>query len=163
MRFFVSIMLSDEMKEAITNKMHELKKNGVRGNYTPMQNLHLVIALTDEIKDSDMVRDALQTLKYKPFRLSLTDFGISGDSLWIGIKGNQGLNSLARDVRELLDKAGVGNNKEKFEPHITIIQKCTGNWKAVASPKGEMMVKRVTLIKPEMKDGKRVFKEVDSF
>ena len=35
-----------------------------------------------------------------------------------------------------------------------------GPWKKVPAPKGEMMVKKVSLMKSELKDGKRVYKEI---
>ena len=35
-----------------------------------------------------------------------------------------------------------------------------GNWKTVPAPKGEMMVKKISLMKSEVKDGKRVYTEI---
>ena len=43
MRLFVAIQLSDEMKKALVACMHDLKKQGVEGNYVPAQNLHLTL------------------------------------------------------------------------------------------------------------------------
>ena len=162
MRLFIAIQLSEEMKASIIGKLHELKKNGVRGNYAPIQNLHLTLAFIGELKDVSDAEAAMQTIKYKPFRLSLSDMGTFGDTLWIGVKGNQGLNSLVRDVREALDSVGISYDKGKFVPHITIIRKVTGNWKTGTSPKGEMMVKKISLMKSEEKDGKRVYTEIFS-
>ena len=36
----------------------------------------------------------------------------------------------------------------------------TGNWKSVPAPKGEMMVKKISLMKSTFKDGKVVYTEV---
>ena len=41
MRLFIAIQLSDEMKKSLVACMHDLKKQGVEGNYVPTQNLHL--------------------------------------------------------------------------------------------------------------------------
>ena len=162
MRVFIAIQLSDEMKASVTGKLHELKKSGVRGSYVPTQNLHLTLAFIGEVKDASEIKTAMQALKYKPFRLSLSDMGTFGDTLWVGIKGNQGLNNLAREVREGLDAAGISYDKGKFVPHITIIRKVTGNWKTGSAPRGEMMVKKISLMKSDQKDGKQVYSEIFS-
>ena len=44
MRLFVAIPLPDEMKTSLVGLMHALKKAGVKGNYVPVQNLHLTLA-----------------------------------------------------------------------------------------------------------------------
>lgn len=160
MRLFVAITLSDEMKKTVTGTLHSLKKAGVKGSYVPSQNLHLTLAFIGEVKDSSAVKEALQTVKIKPFRLSLSEMGTFGDLLWVGLKGNQGLSAAVKDVRGALDAAGIDYDKKKFVPHITIIRKMNGSWKSVPAPKGEMMVKKISLMKSEVKDGKRVYTEI---
>ena len=160
MRLFVAIQLSDEMKSSITQTMHALKKAGVKGNYVPSQNLHLTLAFIGETREAAAIQEALQTISFKPFRLSLSEMGTFGDLLWVGMKGNQGLSGVAREVRSALDAAGISYDKKKFNPHITIIRKMTGNWKTVPATKGEMMVKKISLMKSEVKEGKRVYTEI---
>ena len=48
MRLFIAIPLSEEMKKALVTCMHDLKKQGVEGNYVPAQNLHLTLAFIGE-------------------------------------------------------------------------------------------------------------------
>ncbi len=160
MRLFVAIQLSEEMKTQITGTLHALKKQGVRGNYVPKQNLHLTLAFIGETKEAAAVKEALQTVSVKPFRLALSDMGTFGDLLWVGMKGNQGLSAAAKDVRAALDAAGIEYDRKKFVPHITIIRKVNGSWKQQSAPKGDMMVKKISLMKSEVKDGKRVYTEV---
>ena len=160
MRLFVAIQLSEEMKTQITGTLHALKKQGVRGNYVPKQNLHLTLAFIGETKEAAAVKEALQTVSVKPFRLALSDMGTFGDLLWVGMKGNQGLSAAAKDVRAALDAAGIEYDRKKFVPHITIIRKVNGSWKQQPAPKGDMMVKKISLMKSEVKDGKRVYTEV---
>jgi 2'-5' RNA ligase len=160
MRLFVAITLSDEMKKTVTGTLHALKKAGVKGNYVPAQNLHLTLAFIGETKDSTAVKEALQTVKWKSFRLSLAEMGTFGDLLWVGLKGNQGLSAAVQEVRGALDAAGIAYDKKKFAPHITIIRKMSGNWKSLPAPKGEMMVKKISLMKSEVRDGKRVYTEI---
>ena len=160
MRLFIAIQLSDEMKRTVTGTMHELKKAGVKGSYVPLQNLHVTLAFIGETKDSAAVKDAMKTISGKPFRMAFTDMGTFDNLLWVGIKGNQGLNKLARYVGEALDAAEIPYDHKKFVPHVTIIRKMGGPWKKVPAPKGEMMVKKVSLMKSDLKDGKRVYTEI---
>ena len=163
MRVFVAIQLSEEMKSAVTDTLHLMKKQGIRGSYVPKQNLHLTVAFIGETKEAAAVKAALQTVKIKPFRLSFSDMDTFGDLLWVGLKGNQGLSAAVREVRTALDTAGIAYDRKKFVPHITMIRKMTGSWKQVPAPKGDMTVKGISLMKSEMKDGKRVYTEIGSF
>ena len=81
MRLFVAIALSDEMKASATGTMHALKKAGIKGNYSPTANLHLTLAFIGEAESAAPVKEALQTVSYKPFRLSFSEMGTFGDIL----------------------------------------------------------------------------------
>lgn len=89
MRLFAAIQLSDEIRRSITAAMHDLKSAGVRGSYVPAQNLHLTLAFIGETDDPGSVRDALKNVTFKPFKLSLSDMGTFGDTLWTGVKGSR--------------------------------------------------------------------------
>ena len=160
MRIFIAIQLSDEMKAAVTGTMHELKKAGVKGSYIPSQNLHLTLAFIGETKDAGVIKDAVKDLSFKPFRLSLSDMGTFGDLLWVGLKGNQGLSAIVRDVRAALEAAGIPYDGKKFVPHITIVRNMIGSYQKVPSPKGEMMVKKISVMRSDIKEGKRVYTEL---
>ena len=160
MRLFAAITLSDDMKKAVTGTLHELKQKGVRGNYVPVQNLHLTLAFIGETDDPGAVKEALKGVSFKPFKLAFSDMGTFGDVLWVGIKGNQGLSAAAKSVREALDAAGIDYDRKKFEPHVTVIRKAAGSWKTVPAPKGDMMVKKISLMKTTFKDGKPVYTEI---
>lgn len=162
MRLFVAVQLSEEMKKSILACMHGLKKAGVSGSYVPAQNLHLTLAFLGEMKDAAAAKAALQSVQVKPFRLALSEMGNFGDLLWVGMKGNQGLAGAAKAVREALDAAGIDYDRKKFVPHITIIRRMAGSWKQVPAPKGDMTVKKISLMKSEVKDGRRVYTEVFS-
>ena len=163
MRLFVAIQLSDEMKKAAVETLHVLKKKGITGNYVPTQNLHLTLAFIGETDDPGAVKDALKGVPLKPFRMTFSDMGNFGDLLWIGVKGNQGLSGAAKAVRDALDGAGIEYDRKKFAPHITVIRKASGSWKGIPAPKGDMMVKKISLMKSTNKDGKHVYAEVAAF
>jgi len=160
MRLFVAVQLTDELKKSIGGTLHSLKQKGVRGNYVPLQNLHLTLAFIGETDNPGAVKEALKNVSVKPFKLSLSSMGSFGDLLWIGMKGNQGLSAVAKSVREALDAAGIPYDRKKFVPHITIVRKASGNWKQVPTARGEMMVSKISLMKTTFKDGKPSYSEV---
>ena len=162
MRLFIAIMLSDDMKKAVTGTMHELKKADVRGSYVPAQNLHVTLAFIGETKDASAVKTAMQTLSCKPFRMAFAEMGVFDNLLWVGIKGNQGLNKLAKYVGTALDEAQIPYDRKKFVPHVTIIRNMGGPWKKVSPPKADITVKKVSLMKSEQKNGKQVYTEIFS-
>ena len=162
MRLFVAIQLSNDMKKSVTGTMHELKKAGVRGSYVPAQNLHVTLAFIGETQDAAAVKTALQTISCKPFRMAFAEMGVFDNLLWVGIKGNQGLNKLAKFVGTALDAAQIPYDRKKFVPHVTIIRNMGGPWKKVAPPNADMTVSKVSLMKSEQKDGKQVYTEIFS-
>ena len=161
-RLFVAIQLSDEIKKNVTAALHEMKKQEIRGRYVSAGNLHLTLAFIGETEDTGAVKEALKAVEFKSFRLSLTELGNFGDILWVGVKGNQGLSAAARGVREALDAAGIPYDRKKFAPHITLIRNTSGRWKQIPAPKGEMMVRKISLMKSAQKDGKTVYTEIFS-
>ena len=162
MRLFIAIPLSDDMRSSLTGLMHTLKQSGVKGSYTPAANLHLTLAFIGEVEDAAPVKEALKAVAWKPFKLSLDGLGNFGDILWVGTKSGQGLAALVKSVRQALDAAGIAYDRKAFVPHITLVRKAAGRWQGVPAPKGEMMVKKVFLMRSDVRDGKRVYKEVMS-
>jgi len=162
MRLFIAICLSDQLKKSVTSTLHELKKAGVTGSYVPTANLHLTLAFIGERKNADEIKEALAGVKFKPFRLSFSGWGNFGDLLYIDVKGNQGLSAAVKSVREALDAAGIRYDAKKFTPHITLIRKLSGSWKTVRPPKGDMTADKISVMKSEERNGKRVYTELFS-
>ena len=161
MRLFIAIDLSDEMKKALVGCMHDLKKQGVEGNYVPAQNLHMTLAFIGEYDDPAKVKAVIRKVPLMPFRLSLSDSGSFGNILWAGVKGNQKLKTYVKDLREALAAEGIPFDKDKFVPHITLIRKTSAKKPyQIHMPKADMMVKKVSLMKSEQKTGKVVYKEI---
>ncbi len=55
MRLFIAIPLSDTMKDALTAVQDEMYDNGVRGNFTSRENMHLTLAFIGEYPDKDHI------------------------------------------------------------------------------------------------------------
>ena len=161
MRLFIAIQLSEKMRKALVSCLHDLKKQGVEGNYVPAQNLHLTLAFIGEYRDPEQVKRILASVPLPAFRLALSEKGNFGNILWAGVKGNQKLKTYVRDLRAALKNAGIPFEDDRFTPHITLIRKVSArNPYQIHLPKAEMEVKRASLMKSETKNGKVTYREV---
>jgi 2'-5' RNA ligase len=161
MRLFIAIPLSEEMKKALVGCMHDLKKQGVEGNYVSAGNLHLTLAFIGEYKDPAQVKKVMESVPLPPFRLSLSEKGNFGNLLWAGVKGNQKLKTYVKDLRAALKAAAIPFDEDRFVPHITLVRKLSAKKPyQVNLPRAEMTVKRAALMKSETRDGKVRYTEI---
>lgn len=161
MRLFIAIQLSDEIKKALVACMHDLKKQGVEGNYVPAQNLHLTLAFIGEYDDPAKVRKVIGSVPLPQIRLSISGKGNFGNLLWAGVKGNQKLKTYVKELRAALKEAQIPFDDDKFIPHITLIRKTVAKKPyELHLSKAEMTVEKVSLMKSEMKNGKVVYREL---
>ena len=66
-----------------------------------------------------------------------------------------------KDLRDALRAAGIPFDNEKFVPHITLIREAASKKPyQVHLLKAEMTVKKVALMKSEMKNGKVAYREI---
>ena len=125
MRLFIAIQLSNEMRSALTDAQSAMYDRGVRGNYSPEENLHLTLAFIGEYPNAEAVLDALRAVRFAPFRLTLDGVGCFGDLWWAGVRESAPLTALARGVRRALAEAGIPYDRKRFSPHITLIRKAS--------------------------------------
>ncbi|MFP4415865.1 MAG: RNA 2',3'-cyclic phosphodiesterase [Chitinispirillaceae bacterium] len=122
-RLFVAIDLPQGLKTAIANLNF-----GVQGaKWVPMDQLHLTLRFigdTDDRTYQDIV-ESLATVHLPSFSLDIAGAGYFPPRgrpriLWVGIRPNENLTELQRQVEDALIKTGVEPDRRKFHPHITI-------------------------------------------
>ena len=137
MRLFISIQLNDEMKHALRRIQHAMQSQGVQGNFTREENLHLTLAFIGEYPDPMDVLDVMEQIEFEPFDIRLDGVGSFGSLWWAGIDSvgedeleggtEQGdgdaLRNLAKHLRRGLADAGIPFDRKKFSPHITLVRK----------------------------------------
>ena len=126
MRLFIAIELSEPMKDALIDLQNRWYDGGVRGSYSPEENLHLTLAFIGEAPDGEPAREALSDLRFTPFELCLEGAGRFGDLWWAGLRPSPPLDALARRVRHALAEGGVPFDRKRFSPHITLLRKARG-------------------------------------
>lgn len=166
MRLFIAIQFTDEIINSLTGFQERLKAQGVRGNYTKRENLHITLAFIGDYGNPDDVLDAMEQVEFKPVEITLDGVGHFGDLFWVGISDNPELASYVKRLRHSLSENGLPYDKKKFSPHITLIRKC--NYKGgqqipvTEPPKGSMRASRVSLMKSERGRNGMVYTEIGS-
>ena len=167
MRLFVAVKFSPEIEKSLTDLQDKMKENHITGNYTNCQNLHLTLAFIGEYNSPNKVMKALSKVEFEPFEISLGEtIGNFGDILWVGLKRNFKVMSLAESVRKALENEHIPFDRKPFKPHITVIRKAgifSEQEKYIKSLRTEnvkMTVEKFSLMHSHRENGKLIYTEI---
>ena len=130
MRLFIAIPLEDEAARAVTDVQRTFRRQNVRGNYTPEENLHITLAFIGEYSDPDTVLATMERVRFAPFNITVDHVGCFDDLWWAGLQESKALDALARSLRHALAEANVPFDKKRFRPHVTFLRRADrlGPW-----------------------------------
>ena len=166
MRLFISIQLNEEMRSALAMIQRSMRMQGVRGNFTREENLHLTLAFIGEYPDPYDVKDILDQIEFDAFAIKLEGVGSFGSLWWAGVSGSEELKALAKEVRRRLADAKIPFDRKKFRPHITLVRKpetiAEGIPEAVLQdlPSAEMIVDRICLMRSQRGKSGMIYTEL---
>ena len=151
MRLFIAIELEPNIKKALLDIQESMKKSGITGNYTSIENTHLTLAFIGEYSDPEDVLEVMESIPYEPFPITLSGFGSFGDLWWTGIEKSEELQSYVKRLRHALSEADIPYDKKKFSPHITVVRKavCRKGLPKVNVPHKTMMINKITLYRSD--------------
>ena len=159
MRLFIAVNLSDEMRDALIDAQNDLYEAGVRGNFSPEENLHLTLAFIGEYSDPDDIQTALSGLELWPFTITLDRCGSFGDLWWAGLKASPALDAVARRIRRALAEHGIPFDKKRFSPHITLIRRAENGLPVEIRPVS-MTVDHISLMRSDRGKQGMIYTEV---
>lgn len=160
MRLFVAILLSPEMKTALIEAQNAMYDRGLRGNYSPEENLHLTLAFIGEYPAAEPVLDALDTVTFRPFPLILEGIGRFGDLWWAGLRDSPALNAVARRVRRALAESDVPFDRKRFSPHITLVRKASRDAGGIGIAAAGMRVEAISLMRSDRGKSGMIYTEL---
>jgi len=164
MRLFIAIEFNEEILQALTNLQSEWKVLGLRGNITPVENLHLTLAFIGEYGNPTAVLEAMNSVPFSAFNLRLDGIGNFRDLYWAGIAQNVPLANYVRRLRKALAEHDVPFDRKKFSPHITLVRRAefNGSMEELLKnpPSGEMEVKTVSLMSSTRGKNGMIYKNV---
>ena len=161
MRLFIAINFNDALTNALIDVQDQIWDAGVDGNYTPEENLHLTLAFIGEYGDPERVNDAMQSVSFTPFALSLEGVGAFEGLWWAGLHDSEELNAYARRLRRVLADADVPFDRKRFSPHITLIRRPSKpGLPEINVPKASMTVRRVSLMRSDRGRNGLIYTEI---
>ncbi|MCR5738249.1 MAG: RNA 2',3'-cyclic phosphodiesterase [Lachnospiraceae bacterium] len=153
MRLFISIQFNGPILDSLTEFQDDLKDQGVTGNFSSRENLHITLAFIGEYNDPDAVFEAMEASDFRPFDIKLEGVGHFGDLFWVGLANNPALNAYVKRLRHCLADNGIPFDKKRFSPHITLIRKAGYKYgdeiPVYDVPRGSMRVERITLMRSD--------------
>lgn len=122
-RLFIAIDLPEEVRE----KLLGLRVPIPGARWVPAGQLHLTLAFPGEVDEERQQRlvGMLERVKAPPFRIGFDRAGcFPGPGkprvLWVGVKPEPKLCSLAERLRELLRACDIPQEERPFFPHVTL-------------------------------------------
>lgn len=165
MRLFLAIMLDNAIKDELCMIQKRLQIQGVKGNYTPRENMHLTLAFIGEYSDPEFISDVLSKVTFEPVRLVIDGFGSFGDTYWIGIKEDRGLEANVKRIRKALSDSSIPFDRKKFSPHMTIARKIQygKHFPADVPFPAAMDVDHISLVRSDRGKGGMIYTVIDEF
>ena len=160
MRLFLAIRFSSEMRGALITAQRTMYDRGVRGNYTPEENLHLTLAFIGEYPRAETVMDALSGVTLTPFELQLEGIGCFGDLWWAGLRESAALTAVVRRIRRALAENTIPFDRKRFSPHITLIRKASRDAAGITVKPAAMTVDAISLMSSKRGRNGMIYTEV---
>lgn len=123
MRLFIAANFDEKIVSALTELQEDLIRNGVEGNFTHPENLHLTLAFIGEYGNSEDVLDIMEEIPFSPVTLQMDGFWHLRELYLLKMAADPELENYVRRLRKALSDHGIPFDRKKFSPHITLIRK----------------------------------------
>jgi 2'-5' RNA ligase len=161
MRLFIALNFGKELLDAITGVQAEMRKLGIRGNYTKPANIHLTLAFIGEYNDPAKVTRAIRSVQFEPFKLTLSRPGRFGDLRWLGFTGTEELEQYVVKLKKALAAEGIPFDGKRFTPHVTLVRRADGpELPESAVPGLQSTLSRVSLMRSDRTDAGMRYTEI---
>lgn len=163
MRLFIAIKFPKNIDNALQCIMKDLRAQGVRGNFSRSENLHLTLAFLGDVKGPRYVTEAMQAVQREPFELTLGETGNFRDIYWIGLKESKELSDYVGSLRNELKSRNIWFDEKPFRPHITLVRRFEQTGPIdINVPEESFTVDKISLMRSERINGKLVYTEIFS-
>ncbi len=122
MRLFIAICFDENMLDSLTEIQDDLMRCGVKGNYTPRENLHMTLAFIGENDDPEQIVEVMQKVPLRSFSIKLNGFRPFKDMFFAELEENDNLRDYVKRLRAALLEEEIPFDRKKFLPHVTLIR-----------------------------------------
>ena len=141
------------MIKTLTDLQEDLRNCGVRGRFTPPENLHMTLTFIGEYGNPEEILDIMNRVNFEPFVLKLEGLQHFRDMFFARISDNPALAAYVRRLRRNLAEWDIPFDRKKFSPHITLMRKVSlpkgADGVPVYVPQKEILVERISLFRSE--------------
>ena len=123
MRLFIALPVTAELRQRLEEAQAALRRQGVRGRFTPPENLHMTLAFLGNAADPVPSTEALRSVGLPRAALAFDRLTLFGDVSAALFRNNDALDRYVAALRTALDEAGVFYDKNAFCPHVTLCRK----------------------------------------
>ena len=178
-RLFVALDIPGDIKDQIISIRNNLYQNSENIKWEKREKYHFTIKFlgdVEESKNEEIINTLTDQLKYqKKIYCEFDKFGFffkSGQPkiLWLGLKFNKELKSLAEQIDTTLLNLGFQKEKRQFKPHLTILrirgyENISGIMKFKDYPLSKLsfICDQITLIKSILKPDSSVYYNIEKF
>lgn len=141
MRLFITVNMSENVKEDLANELPIIKSNYQSGKWVPKENLHITMLFLGEVEKEKLglveasMEEAIKGIN--SFQLWLEGLGVFPNEknpkiLWAGVRGDSDeLKKLYSQLLHAAQKKGIPfDAKPHYTPHVTLARKIgSGNIK----------------------------------
>ena len=160
MRLFIAIELNDNIKAALAEMQESMRRQGIRGNYTRIENLHLTLAFIGEYGDPDAVNEVLASIPLEPFRLALRGYGSFGNLYWAGLEDSGELSVYVKRLRRALAAREIPFDRKAYSPHITLLRQASAGPPRLRVDSAAMEVRCVSLMRSDRGKNGMIYTEI---
>lgn len=164
MRLFIAICFDEDLLDSLVEIQEDLMRCGVKGNYTPRENLHMTLAFLGENDDPEQVTEVMRNVLLRSFSIKLSGYKPFKDMIFADFEENENLRDYVKRLRKALVDEEIAFDRKKFMPHVTLIRRaeCTRG-KAFLPEFTEsepMRVKGISLMKSERGRNGMIYTEI---
>ena len=153
MRLFIAICFDENMLDSLVEIQDDLMRSGVKGNYTPRENLHMTLAFIGEYDDPEQIVEVMQKVPLRSFSVKLSGVRPFKDMFFAELEENEDLRDYVKRLRAALLDEEIPFDRKKFLPHVTLIRRadCTKGKALLPEFQGgdSMRVNGISLMKSE--------------
>ncbi len=164
MRLFIAICFDENMLDSLVEIQDDLVRCGVKGNYTPRENLHMTLAFIGEYDDPEQIEEVMRNVPLRSFSVKLSGYQPFKDMFFANLEENDNLRDYVKRLRKALLDEDIPFDRKKFLPHVTLVRRaeCTKD-KALLPEFQEsepMRVNGISLMKSERGKHGMVYTEI---
>jgi len=179
-RLFVALHISQEIRDAITDLVGEIRPLDESWKWTRTENLHVTLKFLGEISPEKLqvVKETLGGVPAEfPFLLRFVSLGFFPNGrrprvLWVGVDAPPGLTKIVHAIEESLANIGIPREERECSPHLTLARSKEGRIlpslsEAIAKREksgfGEMTATSFQLIESKLKSTGAEYTTLESF